>query len=202
MDNISIFRDNLLLLGEHVYYGKEEESAVCSCQLKTKSEHIHEEKWECEKSQRMRKNLKHLEEYKKRLMTDKEIAKRELNKCQAEKERVKRKKIDWKNRKQREEDITILFKNFFGENRIWGPIADVYQKKYNTAFMPIGVERFLYEHAIVTKEDLYKTISSNSTVNIKTGDIWVPIMDPLQGCSLLFAEGKVLPEKSDNFDVW
>jgi hypothetical protein len=54
----------------------------------------------------------------------------------------------------------------------------------------------------VRKEDLYKTISSNSTVNSKTGDIWVPIMDPLQGCILVFAEGKVLPEKSENFDVW
>ncbi len=28
------------------------------------------------------------------------------------------------------------------------------------------------------------------------------IMDPLQGCSLVFAEGKVLLVKSDNFDVW
>jgi hypothetical protein len=51
-------------------------------------------------------------------------------------------------------------------------------------------------------KDLYKTISSNSTVNSKTVDIRVPIMDPLQGCSLVFTEGKVLPEKSDNFDVW
>jgi hypothetical protein len=68
--------------------------------------------------------------------------------------------------------------------------------------MPIGDERFLYGHAIVRKEDLYKTISSNSTVNSKTEDIWVPIMDPLQGCSLVFAEGKVLPVKSENFEMW
>jgi hypothetical protein len=68
--------------------------------------------------------------------------------------------------------------------------------------MPIGDERFLYEHAIVRKKDLYKTTSSNSTINSKTGYIRVPIMDPLQGCSLVFAEGKVLLVKSDNVDVW
>jgi hypothetical protein len=101
-------------------------------------------------------------------MTDNDFAKREENKRQTEKERVKRKKIDRKNRKQREEDMTILFENFFAENRIWGPIADIYQKKYYTAYMPIGDERFLYEHATVRKKDLDKTISSHSTVNIKT----------------------------------
>jgi hypothetical protein len=68
--------------------------------------------------------------------------------------------------------------------------------------MPISDKRYLYGHAIVRNEDLYKTISTNSTVNSKTRDIWVPIMDPLQGCSLVFAEGKVLTVKSDNFDVW
>ncbi len=52
------------------------------------------------------------------------------------------------------------------------------------------------------KEGLYKTISSDLTVISKTGDIWVPIRDPLQGCSIAFAEGKVLPEKSENVDVW
>jgi hypothetical protein len=30
----------------------------------------------------------------------------------------------------------------------------------------------------------------------------VPIRDPLQGCSLAFAEGGLLPQKSDNFDAW
>jgi hypothetical protein len=135
-------------------------------------------------------------------MTDRDFAKQEEKKQQAEKERAKRKKIDWNNRKQREEDMKILFGIFFGENRIWGPIADLYQKKYYTAYLPIGDERFLYEHAIVRKEDLYKTISSTSTVNSKTGHIWVPIMDPLQGCKLVFAEGKVLQEKCDDFDVW
>jgi hypothetical protein len=126
------------------------------------------EKWEREKSERIAKIVKHLEEYKTRLMTDKDFAKWEENKRQAEKEAVKRNKIDWKNRKQREEDMNILFENFFGENRIWGHIADLYQKKYYTAYIPIGVERFLHGHAIVRKEDLYKTISSNSTFNSKT----------------------------------
>jgi hypothetical protein len=120
-------------------------------------------------------------------MTDKDFAKRKENKHQAEKERVKRKKIDQKNRKQREEDMNILFENFFGENRIWEPIANLYQKKYYTAYMPIGDERFLCGHAVRRKEDLYKTINSKSTGNSKTGDIWVPIMDPLQGCSLVSA---------------
>jgi hypothetical protein len=98
--------------------------------------------------------------------------------------------------------MNILFKSFIGGNRIWGPIADLYQKKYYTAYVPIGTERFLDGHSIVRKEDLYKTISSKFIVNSKTRDIWVPIMDPLQGCSLVFAEGKVLPVKSDNFEMW
>ncbi len=34
-----------------------------------------------------------------------------------------------------------------------------------------------------------------------TGDILVPIRDPLPGCSLAFSEGEVLPQKSDNFDA-
>jgi hypothetical protein len=38
--------------------------------------------------------------------------------------------------------------------------------------------------------------------NSKTGDILVPIRNPMQGCSFAFAEGKVLLEKSDNFDMW
>jgi hypothetical protein len=159
-------------------------------------------KWEHEKSERMAKIVKHLEEYEERLITDKDFAKLEEKKRQAEKERVNRKKIDQSNMKQRKEDMNILFENFFEENRIWRPIADLYQKKYYTAYMPIGNEKFLYEHAIVRKEDLYKTISSNLTVNSKTGDIQVSVMDPLQGCSIVFAEGKVLPEKSDNFDMW
>jgi hypothetical protein len=140
---------------------------------------IMKEKWEHDKSERRAERLKHLEEYKERLMTEKYFSKWEEEKCQAEKERVKRKKIDWQNRKQREEDMKFLFKNFFGENRIWGPIADSYQKKYYTVYMPIGNERLLYEHAIVRKEDLYKTISSKLNDNSKTGDILVLIRDPL-----------------------
>jgi hypothetical protein len=112
-------------------------------------------------------------------MTEKDFVKQEVEKHQVEKERAKRKKIDQKNGKQREEDMNIIFKNFFGENRICRPIADLYQKKYYTVYIPIDDERFLYEHTIVRKEGLYKTISSNLTVISKTGDIWVPIRDPL-----------------------
>jgi hypothetical protein len=119
------------------------------------------EKWEHEKSERISKIVKHLKECKKRLVTDKDFAKQEENKRQAEKERAKRKKNDWKNRKQREEDMSILFENLFGENRIWGLVADLCQEKYYTAYMPICNERFLYGLAILRKEDLYKTIRSN-----------------------------------------
>jgi hypothetical protein len=143
-----------------------------------------------------------LEKYKQGLMTDKEFAKRDEEKCQAEKERVNRKNMDWQNRKQRDEDMNILFENFFGENRIWGPIADSYWKKYYSRYMPIGNGRFLHEHAILRKENLYETGSSKSNDNRRTGDIMVPIRDPLQGCSLVFGEGEVLPQKSDNFDAW
>jgi hypothetical protein len=33
-------------------------------------------------------------------------------------------------------------------------------------------------------------------------EILVPIRYPLWGCSLAFAEGGILPQKSDNFDAW
>jgi hypothetical protein len=68
--------------------------------------------------------------------------------------------------------------------------------------MPIGDERFLHGHAILRKENLYETSSSKSNDNRMTGDILVPIRDPLQGCSLAFGEGGVLLQKSDNFDAW
>ncbi len=127
-----------------------------------------------------------MEKYKQRLMTDKEFAKQDKEKCQAEKERVKRKKMDRQNRKQRDKDMNILFENFFGENRIWGPIADLYRKKYYSTYMPIGNGRFLHEHAILRKENLYKTSSSKLNGNRMTGDILVQIRDPLGGCSLTF----------------
>jgi hypothetical protein len=140
--------------------------------LKQKVSTFMKKKWECEKSERKAERIKHLEEYKERLMTEKDFAKQEEEKCQVEKERVKRKKIDQQNRKQREEDMNILFENFFGETRIWGPIAHSYQEKYYTAYMPIGSEMFSYEHVIVRKEDLYKIISSSSnqmtTVRLET----------------------------------
>jgi hypothetical protein len=98
--------------------------------------------------------------------------------------------------------MNILFKNFFGENRIWGPTADLYRKKYYSTYMPIGNGRFLHEHTILRKENFYKTSSSKLNDNRTTGDILVPIRDPLQGCSLAFGEGEVLPQKSDNFDAW
>ncbi len=135
-------------------------------------------------------------------MTDKEFVKQEEEKRQAKKERVIRKKIDLQNRKQRDEDMNILFKNFFGENRTWGPIADSYQKKYHSAYMPIGKGRFLYEHAILRKENFYETSASKSNDKGTAGDILVPIRDPLRGCSLAFADGEVLPQISDNFEVW
>ncbi len=59
-----------------------------------------------------------------------------------EKERVKRKKIDRQNRKQREENMHILFENFFGENRIWGPIADSYQKSIILHTFPLVMRGF------------------------------------------------------------
>ncbi len=160
------------------------------------------QKWECEKSERRAEGKKHLEKYKQRLMTDKEFVKHDKEKRQVEKERVKRKKMDRQNRKQRDEDMNILFKNFFGENRIWGPIADLYQKKYYSTYMPIGDGRFLHEHAILRKENLYETSTSKLNDNRTTGDILVPIRDPLQGCRLAFGEGEVLPQKSDYFDAW
>ncbi len=134
-------------------------------------------------------------------MTDKEFAKWEEEKCQAKKERVIKEKIDLQNRKQRNKDMNILFEIFFGENT-WGPIADSNQKKYNSAYMPIGKGRFLYEHAILRKKNLYKTSASKSNDKGTTGEILVPIRDPLRGCSLAFADGEVLPQNSDNFEVW
>ena len=135
-------------------------------------------------------------------MTEKDFVKQEVEKHQVEKERVKRKKMDRQNRKQRDEEMNILFKNFFGENRIWGPIADSYRKKYYSTYMPINDGRFLHEHAILRKENLYETSASKLNDKGTPGDILVPIRDPLRGCSLAFADGEVLPQNSDNFEVW
>ncbi len=135
-------------------------------------------------------------------MTDNEFSKWEEKKHQAKKEKVSRKKVDLHKREQRDKDINILFKNFFGENRTWGPIADSYWKKYHSAYMSIGKGRLLYEHAILRKENLYETSASKLNDKGTPGDILVPIRDPLRGCSLAFADGEVLPQNSDNFEVW
>ncbi len=68
--------------------------------------------------------------------------------------------------------MSILFENFFEENRIWGPIVDSYQKKYYTAYMPIGDERFLYEYDIVRKEGSYKTIVVNQMTTVRLETFW------------------------------
>ena len=47
----------------------------------------------------------------------------------AKKEREKQKKIDQKQKQQRDEDTQILFENFFGEKMIWGPMAVTYREK-------------------------------------------------------------------------
>ena len=56
------------------------------------------------------------------MITDKDFAKREEKEHQAEKERVKRKKMDWQNRKQRDEDMNILFKNPLGKTGFGDPL--------------------------------------------------------------------------------
>ncbi len=104
-----------------------------------------------------------------------------------------REKIDLQDRKQRDEDMNILFENYFRKNRTWGPIADSYRKKYHSAYMPIGEGKFLYEHAILRKKNLYETSDSKSNDKGTTRDILVPIRDPPRGCSLVFADGEVLP---------
>ncbi len=85
------------------------------------------EKWEHERSERRAEGKKHLKKYKERLQTDTVFAKRVGEKRLAEKERVKTSKIDQLKRKERDEDIEVLFENFFGKNRCWGPIADAYK---------------------------------------------------------------------------
>ncbi len=97
---------------------------------------------------------RHMDEYKVRLMTDKEFAKREEEKRQIERERALLNKMEKLNKKQRDEDLNVLFEIFFGDNRTWGPIAESYKTKLHTAYMPIGEGRFLHEHTIWRKENL------------------------------------------------
>ncbi len=170
---------------------------------KPKESTFMKEEWERERSKRQAEGRKHLDKYKERLQTDTVFAKREEEKCLAEKERVKKSKIDRLKRKERDEDIELLFENFFGKNRSWGPIADAYKEKYSTLYMPIGDGRFLYEHAIVRKANLYENRNTrNGTSTGKTGEVLVPIREPMLGSRLAFADGKILPENNDKFDVW
>ncbi len=64
-------------------------------------------------------------------MTDKGFAKREEEKRQIERERATLKKMEKLNKKQRDEDLNVLFENFFGENRTRGPIAESYKTKFH-----------------------------------------------------------------------
>jgi hypothetical protein len=75
-------------------------------------------------------------------MTEKEFAKQDKEKCQAEKERVKKKKIDWQNRKQRDEDMNSLFENFFGENRIWDPLLTCTGRSIIVHTCPLAMRGF------------------------------------------------------------
>ncbi len=64
--------------------------------------------------------------------------------------------------------------------------------------MPIGDGRFLYEHAIVRKANSYENMSTrNGTSTGKTGEVLVPIREPMLGRRLAFADGKILPENND-----
>ena len=150
-------------------------------------------KWEREKVERKEVSKIHVEKYKERLMTDHEFAKREEDKRQMERERARRKRMEALNKKQRDEDLNVLFENFFGENRTWGPMAESYKTKFGSAYMPIGEGRLLFEHTILRKENLYERLA---------GGVTVPIKDPLIQRNLLFANGNVLPINIANFEVW
>ncbi len=98
-------------LANHIVRKKKVQSVLVNQKQKVST--FMKQKWEREKSERRAEGKKYLETYKQRLMT-KEFAKQGKEKPQAEKERVKRKKMDRQNRKQRDEDMNILFENFFG----------------------------------------------------------------------------------------
>jgi hypothetical protein len=81
---------------------------------------------------------------------------------------------------------------------VWGPIADAYKKKYYTEYMPIGKGRFLRGHKIVRMENLYESGALNNGVL----GLLFPIWEPMLGCNLNFAEGKVLPSNIGYFEKW
>jgi hypothetical protein len=151
------------------------------------------QKWEREKLERKEAMKTYMEEYKNRLMTDEEFAKREEGKRCIERERERLRKMEKKNEKQRNEDLNVLFENFFGENKIWGPISESYRTKFHTAYMPIGEGRFLHKHTIWRKENFYVK---------KIGGNMERIKDTLRQCHIQFADGKVLPINPNDFEVW
>jgi len=166
---------------------------------KPKASAFMKDKWERERAERRADMKKYVDEYNDRLLTDIGFAKRAEERHNAEKERKKKQNIDRKQKQQRDEDCEVLFENFFGEKLTWGPMALTYSEKYHTAYMPIGSGKFLFQRQIIRKADLYEvcTLPNNS----KTG-LLVPIREPLLGCNLVFADGKILPMNSDRFDAW
>ncbi len=73
--------------------------------------------------------------------------------------------------------------------------------------MPIGDGRFLYEYAIVRKRNLYQirrrtSARSGGTSTSGSKDVLVPVREPLLGCRLAFADGKILPENDEDYDAW
>jgi len=111
---------------------------------KPKASAFMKEKWERERSKRRAEMKKYSDEYNDRLLPDKAFTKRAMERHIAEKEREKQKMIDRKQKQQRGKDTKILFKNFFGEKMIWGPMAVTYREKYHTAYMPIDGGRFFF----------------------------------------------------------
>ena len=80
------------------------------------------EKWERETLDWRAEAKKHSEQYKNRLTTDKDFAKHAEEKHKAENERQK-KKIDQKQKQQNDEDIQLLFENFFGKKGFGDPLG-------------------------------------------------------------------------------
>lgn len=166
---------------------------------KPKASAFMKDKWERERAERRADMKKYVDEYNDRLLTDIGFAKRAEERHNAEKERKKKQNIDRKQKQQRDEDCEVLFENFFGEKLTWGPMALTYSEKYHTAYMPIGSGKFLFKCQIIRKADLYEVCTLPN--NGKTG-LLVPIREPLLGCNLVFADGKLLPMNSDKFDEW
>jgi hypothetical protein len=152
------------------------------------------EKWERERLERMYKRILNRNKHNERLLPDTNFATCTEEQKTAERERRKQKKEQL----HKVEDINILFENLFGPKNVWGPIADAYKNFFYTEYMPIGEGRFLRGHTIVRKENLYE---SGASINGVLGMLF-PIQEPLLGCNLNFAEGKVLPSNVGYFEKW